>query len=243
MSYNTLFIEFPLVEHGKTSIFTQTGNFSKESKDYRWNMYCRWNKLDWRTVCSKDETKLGYLVNCDSQDECYKLQRAFHDIFKVYYDAGHGRVTLPGNVKGETVVTWLNMIRAELKREDFRQWRSRIFEGLMKYFPKDIKKGLVYLIKVTKGNKVLYKIGSTCDFEGKRKEELLAHFRADNIEVVDIKESDRALYDEAHIQLNCFEHKADETFTLRLNNCYNGCCELYELHDDILKEWHRYWQD
>lgn len=225
--YNTLFVNF-IKATERTVVFTQIGNHTQHSADYRWSVYKKWVDLP------IDQSR-GFFIDCKDYDECRHLQRTFHEVMKPWITE-NCIISLNCKLSDKVFRTILTRLLASFDSEDRHSIRAKLMEAIMRVSPIESRPGYIYLLRI-KGK---LKIGLTNDIK-RRKEELKSKYNTD-IDVVDLKRTDTMEYDEAMLHLYCSTYKSvnNNLGEQKVDESY--CSELYNEVPEVEEIWKKYWR-
>lgn len=120
--------------------------------------------------------------DCGTQDEAVKLQRRYHLVTKLFYNAGKGNV----NIDAKTAINVMNYLMEYNTRSSMINLYNYLYGRLNKEETED--RGILYIMKDFAEDKVFYKIGTTNDSkgaEGRLAELKRAHYLSECAFVVD----------------------------------------------------------
>lgn len=225
--YNTLFVNFIKATDNRTVVFTQIGNHTQYSADYRWKVYKKWVDLP---------IDHGFFIDCKDYDECRHLQRTFHEVFKPWITESC-IISLNCKLSDNVFRFILERLLTSFNSAARHSIRAKLMQAIMRVSPIESRPGYIYLLRI-KGK---LKIGLTNDIK-RRKEELKSKYNTD-IDVVDLKRTDTMEYDEAMLHLYCSTYKSvnNNLGEQKVDESY--CSEIYNEVPEVKEIWKKYWRN
>ena len=228
MELNTLFINFAKCSD-RQIIFTQIGNHSDYSANYRANVWKKWVDMD------KDESK-GLFIDCKDYDECRHLQRTFHEVFKPWITESC-IISLSKPLSDKLILTILERLRTSFDSPDRHSIREDLMRRLASFEPVYARSGYIYLLRIN-GK---FKIGLTNDIT-RRKADLEQKYGT-AIKIVDLKKTDTMELDEAILQMKCSAYKSVDNNLGEQKVDESYCSELYNEVPEVIEIWKNYWRN